>query len=68
MKDFLNKNIGSFIGTAIAIIIGVIFLLVGFWKSMLLILLGVIGFMLGNERIRTAITSSISRLFDSDKE
>lgn len=68
MKDFLNKNIGSLIGAAIAIFIGVMFLAVGFWKSLLLILLGIIGFMLGNERIRTSAAKSISRLFGSDDE
>jgi len=68
MKDFLNKNIGSLIGTAIAIFLGVMLLVIGFWKTMLLILLGVIGFLLGNVRIRSAVVETFRRIFDSEEQ
>ncbi len=66
MKDFFEKNPGSFIGAVIAIFIGIIFFVIGFWRTLLLLLLGLIGFMLGNERIRTAVGEAIKRLFGSN--
>lgn len=68
MKDFLNKNIGSLTGAVIAIFLGVMFMVIGFWKTLLLLLLGLIGFMIGNERIRKAISESLKKIFGSDEE
>lgn len=68
MKDFLNKNIGSLIGAVIAILLGVLFMAVGFWRTLLLLLLGAIGFMLGNARIRESMGNAIKRIFGSEEE
>ena len=68
MKDFLNKNIGSLIGAIIAIFLGVMFMVIGFWRTLLLILLGVIGFMLGNERIRESVGDALRRIFGSNED
>ncbi len=66
MKDFFDKNSGSFIGAVIAVFFGIIMLSIGFWRTLLLILLGLVGFMLGNERIRTTVSEAIKRVFGSN--
>jgi uncharacterized membrane protein len=66
MKDFFEKNSGSFVGAAIAVFFGIIILIIGFWRTLLLILLGIVGFILGNERLRTAVGNAIKRIFSSN--
>ncbi len=61
-----KQMIERLIGTGLGIVVGILMLSIGFWKTLLLVVLAVIGWVLSSETgVRAWISEIVSRLRSS---
>ncbi|MBP7738572.1 MAG: DUF2273 domain-containing protein [Spirochaetes bacterium] len=50
IADWIKKNPGKTIGAAFGFVIGILLLTIGWWKTLIVLLLAFIGFIIGKSR------------------
>ena len=68
MKDFFDRHIGGLIGAGVMVALGVLFLTIGFFKTLFLFIMAVIGFIIGSKRVREAFAETFKRVFGKEQD
>ncbi len=65
-REFVEKNIGTMIGAGAGLILGILFLSIGFFQTLLLLVLSAAGGCIGAfPKVRQVIGSWFKNLFDN---
>ena len=68
MKALIEKYIGGVIGGGIGLLAAILFLTIGFFRTLFIVLMMGLGFIIGYQPVRQAIAVSIGKIFRNREE